>query len=747
MRLVSALSTQAATLDEALAELPEGHTLLLDHVGAHADALAASRPAWEQAAPGVRFVYASRASLMWPGAREVRVMGLGDDAARALLEEAAPGWLDGASSGAAEALLELLEGNPLALGFAARRARLLTPEQLLERLLARADVLRAPRLAVSLAAMLAEVWDALSEPARLVAWRARVFAAAQPVDVLERVLAGDPLDAVDVLDALEELDGCGALQVRAGRMRPSRLLRTYGAARPPEDPDDGALAARHALWMSSQCEAWLERAAGGARALLLEAGAQLEDLMRAWSHASAHGLGGLAPLERVVAALVTHRTSTMTQLTLTGDLDLEGVPPEVVLERADRMWGQGQTRSAWRALDGAAHAASRAGDLDARLAARLYGALARAQRELGLWSEAARSFEQVAEYALLQGDRARHRRYAWRQCEALLQARERGRAARVLTRLRDDPSPPAGAPTRERVALALAAARLGVDPEAARAALDGLPDSAERDLALADLDAVEGAYASALDGYAASADTPDLARRAFELACLTGSADASRAPGPLYAGVAAWIAGDAAAAFAHWRDAPAEDAERCALLTRAASGEELGEASAAAEPWRRALEAWSRDAEVDPAAWPMWPGEGGAGWLARVLALHPRSRRPHVSPELLMRAQREGIWFVLDDGAGFVGPTGGFVSLREKETLARVLAALLAHRVARPGDALGFDDAYAAGWPDQLHTPKGSARNRLRVAIRRLRDAGLRPVLLTNSDGYYLRDDVEAVPT
>ncbi len=150
-------------------------------------------------------------------------------------------------------------------------------------------------------------------------------------------------------------------------------------------------------------------------------------------------------------------------------------------------------------------------------------------------------------------------------------------------------------------------------------------------------------------------------------------------------------------------------------------------------------------ADIDTASWPMWPGEGGVAWLARLLALHPRTRSTTLTPDLLIRAQRDGVWLVPADGSAFVGPTGGFVSLREKETLARMLAALLAHRILHPGEALGFDDAYAAGWPDQLHTPKESARNRLRVAIRRLRDAGLRPVLLTNSEGYYLSEDVEPV--
>ena len=462
---------------------------------------------------------------MWPGVRDVRLMGLDDEGARALLGEVAPGWLEGAPAVVAEELLGLLDGNPLALGFAGRRARLLTPAQLLERLNDRVDVLRAPRMELSVAAVLDEVWGALGEDAKLAARRASVFASPQALDAYERVLVDGRLDAASLLDALDELDAYGALRVEGGKMRPSRLLVTHGSGHALKD-DASGLVARHAAWVSCLCSGWLARASRP-RDLLVLVAPQLEELTRAWSNVG--GSVGAASgaeydaLARVISALVTHRTSTMTQLDA-GAVDLSGVAPQVVLERADRMWRSGQTRGAHSVLAEAMGASG----LDAQLSARLYGALARVQRELGLWRDAARSFEQVAEHARRAGDRARHRRYAWRQCEALLEAGERRGGARVLGRLLEDDAP-AAPPSRAQVALALASACVAADPVAARAALDRCEGEyvgaqvGEAEMRRGDADYVEGAYARALGRYEALPAVGDVTRRLVELWCVTGA--------------------------------------------------------------------------------------------------------------------------------------------------------------------------------------------------------------------------------
>ena len=104
-------------------------------------------------------------------------------------------------------------------------------------------------------------------------------------------------------------------------------------------------------------------------------------------------------------------------------------------------------------------------------------------------------------------------------------------------------------------------------------------------------------------------------------------------------------------------------------------------------------------------------------------------------------------WVFSADLRRFRGPTGGPVSLARRRTLGNLLAALLRARLDAPGAALPAAALLEAGWPEQdIGHERGS--NRLRVAMWTLRDLGLRGILASRGDGYFLdpavRIDLEA---
>lgn len=88
---------------------------------------------------------------------------------------------------------------------------------------------------------------------------------------------------------------------------------------------------------------------------------------------------------------------------------------------------------------------------------------------------------------------------------------------------------------------------------------------------------------------------------------------------------------------------------------------------------------------------------------------------------------RDGAWCVVGDGAR--------VDLSGRKLLQRLVVALCDAALNRPGEALGVDALFAAGWPGDRTS--GRARtNRVYVALTRLRQAGLHDVLVRDDAGY-----------
>ena len=116
-------------------------------------------------------------------------------------------------------------------------------------------------------------------------------------------------------------------------------------------------------------------------------------------------------------------------------------------------------------------------------------------------------------------------------------------------------------------------------------------------------------------------------------------------------------------------------------------------------------------------------------------ALYGESRRPPVTaipPVLVMGPGAR--WFRMADGPR--------VDLSRREPMRRILEALADHR-QRGAGRLSVREMIAAGWPEDAESSQAGML-RLYTAVRRLRNLGLRDVLRTTSDGYFLDAAVDA---
>ena len=107
-------------------------------------------------------------------------------------------------------------------------------------------------------------------------------------------------------------------------------------------------------------------------------------------------------------------------------------------------------------------------------------------------------------------------------------------------------------------------------------------------------------------------------------------------------------------------------------------------------------------------------------------------------------ARREGRWPPVPGDVLIVGASGfrlpgapSEVSLAGRPVLSRILRLLADRRVTTPGRVVPFEALREAAWPEERMTPD-SARNRMHVAMATLRKLGLRPWLLRDAGGYML---------
>lgn len=103
--------------------------------------------------------------------------------------------------------------------------------------------------------------------------------------------------------------------------------------------------------------------------------------------------------------------------------------------------------------------------------------------------------------------------------------------------------------------------------------------------------------------------------------------------------------------------------------------------------------------------------------------------------------RRATCWQIHAAGAWFRAPGTEPVDLSRFQANARVLARLVRARVEE-GTSLDATALFEAGWPGE-HASDGSARNRVRVALSKLRSAGLRDLIVRDGAGWRLDPGVE----
>ncbi|WP_433795070.1 ATP-binding protein [Actinoplanes sp. CA-252034] len=155
-------------------------------------------------------------------------------------------------------LCRALEGVPLAIELAVARLRVLSLEQILDRLTDRYRLLTtgartAPPRQQTLRALIDWSWDLCSEAERILWARVSVFSGGFELDAVEAVCADGRLPVDTVLDVLGSLVEKSVL-IRAGngtaRYRILEVTREYGAAELVTAGEQEEMARRHCRWFA-----------------------------------------------------------------------------------------------------------------------------------------------------------------------------------------------------------------------------------------------------------------------------------------------------------------------------------------------------------------------------------------------------------------------------------------------------------------------------------------------------------------
>lgn len=177
--------------------------------------------------------------------------------------------LDDTNADAVARICEQLDGIPLAIELVAARTRNLTPYQICNRLADRFRLLAdGTRTALprqqTLLACVAWTHDLLGPAEQLALRRLSVFHGGFTLDAAEVVLAGDGLEAVEVLDLVASLVGKALVVAEPDeledRYRLHETVRAFAADRLTESGERSACEARHRAW----CAALVDQAAATA---------------------------------------------------------------------------------------------------------------------------------------------------------------------------------------------------------------------------------------------------------------------------------------------------------------------------------------------------------------------------------------------------------------------------------------------------------------------------------------------------
>jgi predicted ATPase len=693
-------------------------------------------------------------------------------------------------------LLHAIDGLPLAIELAAAQCDVLAPAQLVARLGSERARLTSPLRSTStrhrsLDHALAASWHGLSDDERRTLAQCAVFRGGFTLEAAEAVVAPSRRGAAAVVDTLRALRDRSLLWIRPGRRGPRfgmyRAVRDFAADRLVALRLEAAAVVRHAVWFARPAEdgaisapqagadiddeenvrAAIERCASGAPFPRARGRHLALALLTRW------GLGVLPPgylpwcsarLDEALAA----RSSAGPILRARGLL-LRGLI-------ATRLVGP---RRGVADFEAAARLARRAGA--APVTARALALVGQARAALGERAAGRRMAEQSVELARQCGN-------TWVEANALLAlgwiARREGAspglddvlagAVELFRRsgdrhgeLRAQIERASGLIERGDLVSAartVEAARRLVDPaEHANGAMLGLMEGLARqgqgalDAALASF---EGACTAArragddqalalVEGYLGllrleRGDLDDASRT------LRGAAEAvGRLGDPIHRALFLTAAAAAEAATLH-----TEPAAR--VMRRAATTKSEGAFQAVLELGRAAVElgrarqcaveagrtAGSPEARWDAAeqrieaATQRAPTAGPWSFECSVLVRHLRAE---VDRGVVRRGARPTTTqLAIGEGCSWFRPPGGArVDIGNRPVMRRILDALARAHGEHPGAALGAGLLQAAGWPDERMLAR-SGRTRVKVMMARMRELGLRSLLCSAPEGYFL---------
>jgi predicted ATPase len=256
--VAQALGAAAATPDSIVAALGarRSHVVMdnLEHLLPGAANAVASLLA---ATPDLRLLVTSRETLRVQGEEEFDLPPLREDEAIELfVTRARSVGADLEPNEAVHALCRRLDRLPLALELAAARTKLLSPEELIERLGSRLEVLRGPRDAdprhATLRATIGWSFDLLSPTEQQLFGQLSVFAAGCTLESAEAVCAADLTELASLLDK-------SLLRRRTGKLAEHRLfmletIREFAAEHVEETGEAQIVRRRHAERMLAIAE-------------------------------------------------------------------------------------------------------------------------------------------------------------------------------------------------------------------------------------------------------------------------------------------------------------------------------------------------------------------------------------------------------------------------------------------------------------------------------------------------------------
>jgi predicted ATPase len=226
---------------------------------------------WLDAAPQVDFLVTSREALRVDGEHRLPLGPLPADQGVALFHEraraagAAPVQASWRRESVA-ALVEHLDGLPLAIELAAARAPLLSPDQLLERLPHWLDLLGAPRADASdrhatLRALIDASWALLEPGARAALVQCALFRGGFTADAFAAVV--QPSDAAAGLALLDSLCAKSLVRIHAAPRAPHEhrfalydTVRAYAEQHLDASGDRATVEARHARYYCGYGASW-----------------------------------------------------------------------------------------------------------------------------------------------------------------------------------------------------------------------------------------------------------------------------------------------------------------------------------------------------------------------------------------------------------------------------------------------------------------------------------------------------------